>query len=100
MLTKAAILKMIETNMDPIRKFGVRKIGVFGSYVRGEQQERSDIDVLVQFEKGMKSFDNYMELKFFLEDLFGYKVDLVLEEALKPELRPHILRSVEYAMCV
>lgn len=60
---------------------------MFGSYLKGEAKESSDIDVLVEFEKGKKTFDNYMELKFFLEDLFKRKVDPVIDESVKPELR-------------
>lgn len=80
MLTSEEILQKIEENKGKIRKFGVRRIGLFGSYI-----------------KGMKTFDNYMELKFFLEDLFNCKVDLVIAEALKPDLKSHVLRSVKYA---
>ena len=71
-------------------KFGVKKLYIFGSYVRGEQTPESDIDILVEFEKGKKTFDNYMDLKFYLEDLFGKKVDLIIKEAVKPKLRKYI----------
>lgn len=91
------IMKKIEENKGPIKKFGVNKIGLFGSYVRSEQQKKSDIDILVEFEKGKKTFDNYMDLKFFLEDLFDCNVDLVIKEAIKPRLKPHILESIQYA---
>jgi uncharacterized protein len=74
---------------------GVRKIGLFGSFKRGEARQKSDIDILVLLEK--PTFDSYMEVKFYLEDLFGRKVDLVMEEAIKPRLRPYILDEVEYA---
>jgi len=97
MLNSDEILKIIEESKDKIKKFGVRRIGLFGSYIRSEQKKESDIDVLVEFEKGKKTFDNYMELKFFLEDLFNCKVDLVILESIKPDLKPHILRSVKYA---
>jgi len=97
MLSYEMILKRIEENRQPIKKYGVKKIGLFGSYVRGEQQHKSDIDILVEFEKGEKTFDNYMDLKFFLEDLFSLKVDLVIEETVKPRLKPYILESVKYA---
>jgi len=90
------ILKKIEENKDKIKKFGVKRIGLFGSYVKGEQKEGSDIDILVEFEKGKKTFDNYMELKFFLEELFNCKVDLVILESIKPDLKPYILGSVKY----
>ena len=97
MVTHERILKKIEENNETIKKFGVRKIGLFGSYARGEQQKLSDIDILVEFEKGKKTFDNYMDLKFFLEDLFDCNVDLVIKEAIKPRLKPYILESVQYA---
>lgn len=84
-------------NMEKIRGYGVRRIGLFGSYSRGEQTETSDMDILVEFEDDEKTFDNYMDLKFFLEDLFGLKVDLVMEGTIKPDLLPYILGSVKYA---
>ena len=92
------LLKEIEKNKEPIRKFGVKEIGLFGSHMRDEQQKRSDIDILIEFEKGKKTFDNYMDLKFFLEDLFCCKVDLVIKEAIKPRLKPYVLESVQYAV--
>lgn len=76
--------------------WGVRRIGVFGSFVRGEEREESDIDILIEFEEGRRSFDTYMDLKFFLEDLFGRRVDLVDRDTIKPALEPYILRSVRY----
>lgn len=97
MLTKEKILEKLEGNKEDIKKFAVKKIGVFGSYVRGDQQGKSDIDILVEFEEGEKAFDNYMNLKFFLEDLFECAVDLVIAEAIKPRLKPYIMGKVVYA---
>ncbi|OQX59924.1 nucleotidyltransferase [candidate division KSB1 bacterium 4484_219] len=97
MLTSEGILRKIEKNMDKIKKYGVKRIGLFGSYIRNEQKRESDIDILVEFKKDKKTFDSYMELKFFLEDLFECKVDLVVVEAIKPDLKPYILESVKYA---
>ncbi|MCS4541747.1 MAG: nucleotidyltransferase family protein [Euryarchaeota archaeon] len=97
MLMSDDILRKIEENMDKIKRFGVKKIGLFGSYVRGEQKIESDVDILIEFEKGGKTFDNYMDLKFFLEDLLNCKVDLVIVEALKPDLKPHVVGSARYA---
>ena len=97
MLTSEKILQKIEENKEKMRKFGVKRIGLFGSYIKGEQKQKSDIDILVEFKKGMKTFDNYMELKFFLEDLFNCKVDLVITEALKPDLKSYVLENVRYA---
>ena len=59
------IMNLLEKNRDKIKQYGVKKIGIFGSYVRNEQTNISDIDILVEFPKGKKTFDNYMNLKFF-----------------------------------
>ena len=77
-------------------EFGVKEIGIFGSYARSEQEEQSDIDILVEFKNGYKTFDNYMDLKDFLEDLLGIDVDLVVKTALKPRLKEIILQEVVY----
>lgn len=79
------------------QKYGVKKIGIFGSFARGEEKESSDIDVLVDFNEGAKTFDHFMDLKFFIEDLFGRKVDLVTVTALRPQLKESILKEVTYA---
>ena len=78
-------------------RFGVATIGIFGSFARGEERPDSDVDVLVVFRKGEETFHNYMDCKFYLEDLFGRKVDLVMKGALKKRLKPHILDEVVYA---
>jgi len=85
-----------EVKEELSRKFGVRRIGVFGSYVRGDQTPRSDVDILVDIDKEKKIFDNYMDLKFYLENLFGMKVDLVLESTLRKNMKEYILKEVEY----
>ncbi|AEK73598.1 Nucleotidyltransferase, putative, poly(A) polymerase (PAP) related protein [Thermococcus sp. 4557] len=84
------ILSILHLHAQELRKFGVRHLWLFGSYVRGEAREDSDLDILVEFEPGRKTFDNYMELKFFLEDLLGVEVDLITVEALKPRVRKYI----------
>ena len=76
--------------------FHIKEIGIFGSFIRREQTENSDIDVLVEFEKGHKDFFNYVRLKYYLEKLFGIKVDLVIKGAVKPGLRKRIFNEVEY----
>ena len=91
-------IEEIKSRKDLIaRKFGVTRIGVFGSFARGEENEQSDIDILVEFMKDRKTFDNYMELKFFMEDLFKRPVDLVTIRSLRPELKQKILEEVVYA---
>ena len=97
MLTYKTILTKLEENKATIKKYGVKRIGLFGSYIRNEQKPASDVDILVEFEKDKITFDNYMDLKFFLEDLFKCKVDLVMQDVIKPDLKPYILGSVKYA---
>ncbi|HYU32930.1 MAG TPA: nucleotidyltransferase family protein [Thermoanaerobaculia bacterium] len=95
--TKEDILRFIAENQARIRALGVRRIGLFGSFVRGEQQPESDIDLLVDFEPLRKTFDHFMELSFFLEEALQRHVELVTLESLSPHLKPHILAEVEYA---
>ena len=89
------ILKTIEENRDKIRGFGVTRLGLFGSAVRGEATDASDLDFVVEMED--VTFDSYMDLKEFLEELFGRKVDLVMDDAIKPRLRPIIMNETVYA---
>lgn len=89
------LLGLLRDSASEIRRFGVQRIGLFGSWVRGKVRPESDIDVLVEFTH--PSFDNYMELKFFLEELFGRKVDLVLSDSLKTRIKSQILSEVLYA---
>lgn len=97
MLTKNKILKTMQQHSEDIGAYGVKRVGVFGSFARSRQGADSDIDVLVEFNKGTKTFDNYMELKFYLEKLFHRKVDLVIKEALKTRIRGRVLSEVKYA---
>jgi hypothetical protein len=91
------VIAVISRHRTELRGFGVKKIGVFGSYARGQQKKKSDVDVLVEFQKGQKTFDNYMDLKFLLEKRLKKRVDLVIKEALTPALKEHILSEVKYA---
>lgn len=97
MLNKKNIIESIHKNIDEINGYGIKRIGIFGSFARSTQDNSSDIDVLVEFYPEKKSFDNYMELKFFLERLLRRKVDLVIKDAIKPRLKRYILSEVLYA---
>ncbi len=93
------IKKILEKNINYLRQtFHIREIGIFGSFVKGEEKtdNDSDIDILITFEKGYKDFFNYMRLKYYLGDLLGREVDLVIKEAVKPRLKERIFREVEY----
>jgi len=91
------ILKIISENISRIEKFHISKLALFGSFAREEQTEMSDVDILVEFEEGHETFDNYMDLKFLLTELLDKKVDLVILNSLKPSLKPSIMRSIKYA---
>ncbi len=94
---KEQLFSLLNQHRQQLKRLGVKRFGLFGSFVRGQQQQQSDVDLLVEFEPGQKSFDNFMRLAFFLEELLGRKVDLVTPESLSPHIGPHILREVEYA---
>jgi predicted nucleotidyltransferase len=90
------VIEILRSREFEIRKrFGVKRIGVFGSFARGEEKDTSDVDILVEFEK--PTFDNFMNLAFFLEDLFQRRVDLVTPNSLSPHLGPYIKQGVIWA---
>jgi predicted nucleotidyltransferase len=87
------VISTIRSNRGAIRRrFGVRRIGVFGSYARGEEKGSSDIDVLVDLKE--PTFEHFMGLVFFLEDLLGRPVDLVTVKALSPYIAPTVKKEV------
>lgn len=91
------IKEKLKTNKKVIsEKFGVKEIAIFGSYVSGEQNPSSDIDIHVILEEGRTTFDNYMDLRFFLEDLFDAKVDLLINNSIRKELRDVVQKSFIY----
>ncbi|OLE54151.1 MAG: nucleotidyltransferase [Acidobacteria bacterium 13_1_20CM_3_53_8] len=94
---KDQVLSLLNAHRRELQGFGVRRCGLFGSFLRGQQSSRSDIDLLVEFRPEQKSFDNFMRLAFFLEETLGRKVEMVTPESLSPYIGPRILREVEYA---
>jgi predicted nucleotidyltransferase len=92
-MSRKATLTKLKRNIRVLRRrFSVKGLSVFGSVARNEAGRRSDIDVLVEF-KGKATFDLFMDLKFYLEDLLGTSVDLVTDKALRPEIRKAIERE-------
>lgn len=88
------IKRILELNKLSLeREFRVREIGIFGSYVRGEQRDKSDLDILVDFNKPI-SFFTFLALEDRLEALLGVKIDLVSKKALKPNIGKNILQEV------
>ena len=95
-LNKEVIFNQLLINSDQIRNFGVKRIGLFGSYIRNESNTESDIDFLVEFEPERKSFKNFIHLSYYLKGLFKSEIDLLTEKSLSPHIGPHILKEVEY----
>lgn len=94
--TKTHLIERLRRQREDLRRLGVERIGLFGSFQRETQDAESDVDLLVEFAPGEKSFDNFMALSFLLENELGRSVELVTPDALSPHIGPHILRSVEY----
>ena len=94
-MKRDGVIRILEENREAVRRFGVKTLGLFGSCARGEDTKASDLDFVVEFKAG--TFDQYMNLKDFLEELFNCRVDLVLESAIKPRLRPTIMNEVIHA---
>lgn len=92
------IRKILEIHKEELReKYRVLEIGIFGSYMRGEQVENSDIDILIEFNPDARiSLFDFIELEDYLSNLLGVKVDLVEKSALKPRIGKHILNEVVY----
>jgi uncharacterized protein len=97
MTTKEDILKKLSSKKLALSKFGVRHIGLFGSYLHNEQSAESDIDLLIDFEPEKENFDNYMAAYDLFETLFkNEKVEIVTINGLSPYIGPKILNEVVY----
>ncbi|MBF0539560.1 MAG: nucleotidyltransferase family protein [Nitrospirae bacterium] len=91
------VINVLKEHKDTlVNRFGVTDIAVFGSYVRNEQRKRSDIDILVELKQEYETFNNYMELIFFLEKKMRGKVDVVMKEGIRKELKSIILQEAVY----
>jgi len=98
MIQKTEILNKLKISKTELNKFGVVRIGLFGSVIRNESNNDSDIDILIDFSSDLETFENYMNTCNFLESIFkGYKLDIVTEKGLSPYIGPYILKEVEDA---
>lgn len=95
-LNKEQIFQLLKNHAKEVQALGVFKLGLFGSVVRGEQNDKSDIDFLVEFNEGQKNYDNFIHLVFFLEDIFQKEVDLVTRKSLSDRLKKIIDKEIEY----
>jgi predicted nucleotidyltransferase len=92
-MTRKTVISRIRKNRAQLEKLGVKSLSIFGSMARGEDHPGSDVDILVEF-NGRATFDRYMDTKFYLEELLGCKVDLVTPKAIKPRMKPYIMRDL------
>ncbi len=90
------VVNKLINNTKNLKNFGVQRLGLFGSFIRGAARKNSDIDILVKFEDENENFRNLVNLYFFLENLLGKKIDLITMESISPYLKPYILKEVKY----
>jgi predicted nucleotidyltransferase len=97
MLTKDNILNALRMNKRKLKKFGIRDVGLFGSYINNEQSFKSDIDLLIDFEPEKENFDNFMAVYDLFEHIFkNEKIEVVTKNGLSPYIGPKILEEVQY----
>ena len=94
--TKQELFQRILAFQKQIRSYGVNRLGIFGSFVRNEAKENSDVDFFIEFHPERKNFDNFMDLGELLEEITGRKVELITPQSLSKYIGPYILKEVEY----
>lgn len=97
MTTRENIIKTLKSNKPKLTNLGIRRVGLFGSYIRGEQSNESDIDLLIDFEPEKENFDNFMSVCDLFEKIFkNEKIEVVTKNGLSPYIGPEILKEVQY----
>ncbi|WP_448634435.1 nucleotidyltransferase family protein [Pedobacter panaciterrae] len=93
---KRTLISLLKANNQKLKSYGVSSLSIFGSFITGKLDADSDVDLLVDFDPSQKSYDNFMDLSFFLEDLLGRKVELVTPQSLSKYIGSHILKRAEH----
>jgi uncharacterized protein len=96
--TKQDILALISQYQNELKSLGVHRLGLFGSFVREEAHAHSDVDLIIEFVRGQKTFDNYMQVSLLLEETLQRPVELVTLESLSPYIAPGVLQEAEYVI--
>lgn len=94
--TKDDIIKVLLSHKEEIRSFKIDRIGLFGSFNKSNNNNESDIDLLIEFQQGKKTFKNYTGAYLFLKDILKRDIDFLTLEALSPYIGKHILKAVDY----
>jgi predicted nucleotidyltransferase len=98
MLTKTYILEILQEKKELLTKYGVKRIGLFGSYIKNKQNKNSDIDILIEFFTNQETFDNLMTIYNILENAFeNQKIEIVTKNGLSKYIGSYILKETEYA---
>ena len=95
-LSKDEILSLLRESRARLSSLGVKSIGLFSSFVRGDSSSQSDIDILVEFNRDRMTYDNFIDTCFFLEELFDHEVEVVTADSISPYIKPYIMKEVEY----
>lgn len=95
--TKAEVIERLQQH-EQLRALGVAQLGLFGSFVRDEAGPESDVDLLVDFQEGRKTFEGFFEVLDFLESLLGREVELLTRQGLSKYIGPHIIKTTEYVI--
>src|SRR5580658_5485369 len=90
-------LEIIQEHLDEIHLLGARRVGIFGSFAKGDASHKSDVDVYVEFDDAKRTYDNFFALHELLENFFGRRVDLVTDKALTDTKAKIILPTIRYA---
>ena len=93
---KQQAFERIRSHQSALRQFGAARLGLFGPFVRGEQQDNSDVDIIVEFEPGKKKLRNFLDMANYLEEVMARKVDLLTWEGMGEFVRKHVADEVEY----
>lgn len=96
MTNKNDIFSILEANSEKIKELGIARVGVFGSFVRNEQSPLSDIDLLVEFKAGKKTYRNLLHFAELAEKMLERHVDVVTPQGMSPYISPHVMQEVEY----
>lgn len=90
------VLKILQQHQAELTEIGVKSLAIFGSVARGEADSESDLDLLIEFNQKPATFDRYMDVKIYLEDLLNVTVDLVIAEKLHPRIKPFVNQDAVY----
>lgn len=93
---KQQAFERIQSHQSALKQFGAARLGLFGSYVRGEQTDESDVDIVVEFEPGKKKLRSFLEIADYLEILMGRKTDVLTWEGMADFVRKHVANEIEY----